>query len=216
MDDFGRPTSVWSDWFKKVFARVGGHIALTNTELESVTTARIVDDAVTFPKLQNITTDRLVGRDTAATGDPEEIAVSGGLEFTGTGGIQTSAFTGDVTKPAGSAAQTIASGAVSFAKMLSTDWTSSKTTSGYTKLPNGIVIQWGTVTALSLGTNTTAGFPLTFPTACLQVIAGVMNNSIAATTTTGQWGTGAYTTTGFGLYNRTNLNLDFNWIAVGY
>lgn len=42
-------------------------------------TTEIVDDAVTFPKIQNIGTDRLIGRDTAATGDPEEISLNATL-----------------------------------------------------------------------------------------------------------------------------------------
>lgn len=66
------------------------------------------NDVITFAKMQNISTDRLIGRDTAATGDPEELTVSGGIEFTGAGGIQTSAFTGDATKTAGGTALTLA------------------------------------------------------------------------------------------------------------
>lgn len=77
----------------------------------------IANDAVTFAKMQNIATDRLLGRDTAATGDVEELSVSGGVEFTGSGGIQTSAFTGDVAKAAGGTALTIANDAVTYAKM---------------------------------------------------------------------------------------------------
>ena len=70
----------------------------------TVATAEITDDAVTYAKMQNIATDRLLGRDTAATGDVEEISVGGGIEFTGSGGIQRSALTGDVTATAGSGA----------------------------------------------------------------------------------------------------------------
>ena len=77
----------------------------------------IDNDAVTFGKIQNITTDRILGRDTAASGDVEELRVEGGIEFTGTGGIQTSAFTGDVTKTAGGTSTTIASNAVTTAKI---------------------------------------------------------------------------------------------------
>jgi hypothetical protein len=80
-------------------------------------TATVKNDAVSFAKMQNIATDRLIGRDTAATGDPEELTVGGGLEFTGSGGIQTSAFTGDVTKSAGGTAQTIPNNTVTYAKM---------------------------------------------------------------------------------------------------
>lgn len=76
----------------------------------------IANDAVTFAKFQNINTDRLLGRDTAGSGDMEELTVGGGVEFTGTG-IQTSAFTGDVTKSAGGTALTIVNDAVTYAKM---------------------------------------------------------------------------------------------------
>lgn len=72
------------------------------TVTSSGATWSIDADAVTFAKLQNIATDRLIGRDTASSGDPEEISVGGGLEFTGSGGIQRSALTGDVTASAGS------------------------------------------------------------------------------------------------------------------
>lgn len=74
--------------------------------------ATIAADSVTFAKMQNIATDRLLGRDTASTGNVEELTVGGGIEFTGTGGIQTSAFTGNVTKAAGGTATTIANAVV--------------------------------------------------------------------------------------------------------
>ncbi|HEX5039658.1 MAG TPA: hypothetical protein VFW95_05940 [Candidatus Limnocylindria bacterium] len=75
----------------------------------------IANDAVTFAKMQNLNTDRLLGRDTAGTGDPEEIAVGGGLEFGGAANIQRSALTGDVTAPAGSNATTLVQGSSTFA-----------------------------------------------------------------------------------------------------
>jgi hypothetical protein len=71
-------------------------------------TATVANDAVTFAKMQDIATDRLLGRDTAATGNVEELTVGGGIEFTGSGGIQSSAFTGDATKSAGGTALTLA------------------------------------------------------------------------------------------------------------
>jgi hypothetical protein len=80
--------------------------------------ATIANDAVTFAKVQNIATDRLLGRDTAGSGDTEELTVGGGIEFTGSGGIQTAAFTGDVTKTAGGTALTIANDAVTHTKIL--------------------------------------------------------------------------------------------------
>lgn len=81
----------------------------------------IADNAVTFAKVQDIASDRLLGRDTASSGDPEEITVGGGLEFTGSGGVQRSALTGDVTASAGSNTTTIATSAVSDAKLRLSD-----------------------------------------------------------------------------------------------
>jgi hypothetical protein len=69
--------------------------------------------AVTFAKIQNIATDRLLGRDTAASGSPEEISLNATLEFTGATAIQRAALTGDVTASAGSNATTLAAGSAS-------------------------------------------------------------------------------------------------------
>ena len=76
----------------------------------------IAANAVGFTKLADIATDSLIGRDTAGTGDPEAITVTGGIEFSGSGAIRTSAFTGDVTKAAGGTALTIATNAVDNSK----------------------------------------------------------------------------------------------------
>ncbi len=76
----------------------------------------IAAGAVSFAKMQNIATDSLIGRDTGGTGDPEAISVTGGIEFSGTGAIRTSAFTGDVSKTAGGTALTIAANAVDNSK----------------------------------------------------------------------------------------------------
>lgn len=57
-------------------------------------------------------TDRLVGRDTAAAGAAEEITVGGGIEFTGSGGIQRSAITGDIEISAGSGTSAIGAGVI--------------------------------------------------------------------------------------------------------
>lgn len=84
----------------------------------SGTVLTIDNDVVTYAKMQNISaTDRLLGRDTAGAGDTEELTVGGGVEFTGSGGIQRSALTGDVTATAGSNTTTIANDAVTYAKM---------------------------------------------------------------------------------------------------
>jgi hypothetical protein len=77
----------------------------------------IADDVVTLGKMAPLATDRLIGRDTAGTDNPEAISVTGGIEFTGSQSIQVSAFSGDVSKPAGSTTTTITAGAVSTSKL---------------------------------------------------------------------------------------------------
>lgn len=72
--------------------------------------------AVTLAKMADMPTQRLIGRATAGTGVPEQLTVTGGIEFTA-GGIQTSAYTGDVTKSAGGTALTIAAASVTYAKL---------------------------------------------------------------------------------------------------
>jgi hypothetical protein len=92
-------------------------VSFTKILNDAVRTAAIADQQVSFVKIQTISTDRLIGRDTAAIGSIEQLTVSGGIQFTGTGGIQTSAFTGDVTKAAGATSLSIAFDAVTNVKL---------------------------------------------------------------------------------------------------
>lgn len=86
------------------------------TVSSSGTVWTVDNQAITYAKIQNVATDRILGRDAAGSGTVEELTVSGGLEFTGTG-IQRSALTGDVTASAGSGTTTIANDAVTYAKL---------------------------------------------------------------------------------------------------
>jgi hypothetical protein len=79
---------------------------------DAVTTAKILDANVTLAKMANMATDSIIGRATAGAGVPEILAA---LPF---------AFTGDVTRPVDSNAQTIANDAVSYAKMQNVSATS--------------------------------------------------------------------------------------------
>jgi hypothetical protein len=101
------------DW-SLIFKRINDLIQYNDSPPGLVVT--IVDGSVTLQKLQNITPDRLLGRDSSPAGSPEELTVTGGLEFTGSG-IRRSALTGDVTAPAGSGTTTIADNAVTYAKI---------------------------------------------------------------------------------------------------
>lgn len=49
----------------------------------TITTPKLGDDAVTFAKMQNIATSRILGRTTASSGDVEELTAGNGLALTG-------------------------------------------------------------------------------------------------------------------------------------
>lgn len=76
----------------------------------------IANSAVTLAKMADLTASKLIGRESSGSGVPQEIGVTGGIEFTGTS-IQVGAFSGDVAKTAGSASLTISNNAVTYAKM---------------------------------------------------------------------------------------------------
>jgi hypothetical protein len=90
----------------------------------------IANDAVTFAKMQDIATDRIIGRDTAGTGDPEALTVSQVLDFVG------SAADGDILYRTGGAWVRLAKGTAG--QVLQTnsgatapEWTSNVGVSGY-------------------------------------------------------------------------------------
>jgi len=83
---------------------------------DTVATGDIDDNAVTFAKMQDISSGHLIGRHSAGNGHPQSITIDGGLELQGAN-LRRAALTGDVTASAGNNATTIANDAVTNAKM---------------------------------------------------------------------------------------------------
>ena len=89
---------------------------------------------------------------------------------------------------------------------------------GYVKLPSGIIMQWGSVTASSAanGTSTVVTFPITFPTG-LTFASTVCNFAVLGSSL---WFLTASTTTTMTLQRSNNGNTDtgtaFKWFAIGY
>lgn len=67
---------------------VGTGLSLTDAGANSTVTLDIPNNAVTFARMQDIATDSLIGRDTAATGDPENITLGAALSMSGAGALQ--------------------------------------------------------------------------------------------------------------------------------
>jgi hypothetical protein len=126
--------------------------------------------AVTLAKMADLPTDRLIGRDSAGTGVPEAISVTGGIEFTGSGSLQVGAFSGEVGKTAGSSTLTITDGAVVTARLADAAVTPAKLSSVAqslsfrNRLINGsfLVHQRGDTDPAGLGVFVSAGPPVTY------------------------------------------------------
>ena len=95
---------------------VSGSGAVWTIDVGVVGTTKLADRSVTAAKLFEVGHEKLIGRHGAGAGDAQEVGIDGGLEFQG-GNIRRAALTGDVTASAGSNATTIATGAVTTAKM---------------------------------------------------------------------------------------------------
>jgi hypothetical protein len=89
-----------------------GDITVTSTGA----TWTIDNQAVTFAKMQHISTAHLLGRHSSGSGDVQQITIDGGLELQGAN-LRRAALIGEVTASAGSNTTTIANDAVTYAKM---------------------------------------------------------------------------------------------------
>jgi hypothetical protein len=76
----------------------------------------IAANAVTYAKFQQVAASSLVGNPTGSLANAQGITLAADHSFSGTT-LQLGAFTGDITKSAGSLATTIAANAVTYAKM---------------------------------------------------------------------------------------------------
>lgn len=195
IDDNGRVLPVWADWFKQIFSRVGGNVAPTNNELLPVTTARINSAAVTADKIAAaVAGNGLSG----GAGTPLAVNVDG----------STIAISGDTLS--------VPNGGIPFAKLLGTDWSSSAASSGYLKLPSGLYIQWGITGAVGSAGFASVTFPIAFPNACLQAIAGIRNIPGGSIVNSGHYATTAYSASSFQISNQTSATYTFNWMAIGF
>jgi hypothetical protein len=93
--------------------------------------------------------------------------------------------------------------------------------SGYQKLPSGLIVQWGNVAGASVGAGSVSGaavtFPIAFPTSCLAVFPS--NGSTGAITYISA-SAGSVTTTGFTFYRGNSFtsaqSVGGSWFAIGY
>ena len=89
------------------------------------------------------------------------------------------------------------------------------TQNGYTKLPNGMIMQWGVITGLNTNTNITVTLPVVFPNSCLNVSATVVGSANGNAVCNVQ--AGVVSTSQIRIYNWGNLNgMTVCWQVIGY
>jgi len=101
------------------------------------------------------------------------------------------------------------------AKLETSDFTQSLADDGWTKLPNGLTLQWGSTTVAANTANSSVSFPVAFDTACFQVVVSVEDNNLNREDNAGL-GETAPTTTTFRVTNGTTSSLKFRFFAIGH
>ena len=115
----------------------------------------------------------------------------------------------------GTATNIDGSGNINLALSMGSGFTNSKTTNGYTYLPNGLILQWGYVATSSV----TVTLPVTFPNSFLNILASNSNiqgeyadNAYAYPVDTSSF----YIATKSSSLSNTVTNFACYWVAVGY
>lgn len=102
-------------------------------------------------------------------------------------------------------------------KTLATDMASSLVGNGYQKLPNGLIIQWGTFTASTSG-YTDLTFPIAFPNVLLAIVGSIQQST--ANNTGPNFNMALKTTTKVpaGIFNVSSVAVahTMSWVAIGY
>lgn len=105
------------------------------------------------------------------------------------------------------------SGVVGFAQMVGSEWENLKATNGYTKLPNGLIMQWILTNSTADGVQVTITFPIPFPNQCLNI--NITKNGPSNYTGSGDDRVTSFTNTDFLFSAGTVAGQNFIF-AIGY
>jgi hypothetical protein len=185
-----------------------------------IATGKIADNAVTYGKIQQVTSSRLIGRYSAGSGTAQEITLGSGLSLSiggvlsasGGGGGGITALTGDVTASGtGSVAATIANDAVTSAKIASQTVDSLDIKNRSITLPKyarSSVVSTGSITGVVFKGNGSQALP-SFD----SVLTYLPSTAITDGVSSGFWKTA--TDRGQQYYSGTTGFLDFHGKNVG-
>ena len=126
---------------------IGGAMAVADG---GIATAKIADSAVTKAKIENVANMKALGNTSGSAASPQEVAILDENDM-------------DSDSDTSLATQQSIKAYV--------DGTVSTSENGYMKLPNGVIMQWGTLTPSARLTDVT--LPIAFPNACLNVQSSI-------------------------------------------
>lgn len=169
----------------------------------NVTTAKIADSNVTKAKIENLANMTVLGNTSGSSAAPQEVSILD--EDTMSSDSATSLATQQSIKA-------YANGTLSAA------------TNGYVKLPNGLIMQWGEHTDADIahGEDFSVSFPLTFPTALLQIKGQPNDNALSVTSSSmaSVQRIISSSTSGFtaevGNVAGSAMNMTYKWNAIGH
>ena len=204
-----------ADEFNYILNNMGKWINWAITDIEAGTSLNTPDTLVRRDGSGNFSagtiTAALTGNSSTATALQTSRTING-TPFNGSSNITTNSwgysrnleFTGFATGNG----NVDGSGNVSIELSMGSGFTTSKTTNGYTYLPNGILLQWGY-------TNGDVTFPITFPNACLN--ASLTSNNTSTNGYDYKIAASNLTTTGFSITRDSDdVGTYVYWFAIGF
>jgi hypothetical protein len=92
-------------------------------------------------------------------------------------------------------------------------FSNSLTTNGYQKLPNGMIMQWGTTSSITSGGTLAVTFPIVFSNTVLNI---TVSRKIASTSNSSGFSTEGWSSSGFTIYSNLSIACPVTWFAIGY
>ena len=214
------PNSITADTDIMLLSKAGSLIKQTKAQFTDTINSNIANINTVNAAL--VDADDVDTVDATLTGN---LVVGGNSAFTGNLAI-TGNISGNLTVTGLVTASTVPTAGGHLTNKTYVDGTSSISQNGWTRLPNGLIIQWGThLVAMANYSVATVTFPISFPTACftVQLTARAVTTAAngSATLENGIKLNGTPTTTSFSVYvnwagSQAYATIYPTWFAIGY